>query len=230
MSVFKSLDAVALESWLSSVLRNLITFVFACFSSATMDNGLAVEDKPNNALDAQVPYVTRDAWDAHPPKLVEKFTGPIPYVIIHHSYQPAACYDEKECQKAMQIMQRMHQQDRGWNDIGYSFAVGGDGRIYQGRGFNVIGAHAPRYNDKSVGICLIGDWRFDLPSKKMINAVHSLIEYGVYNNIIASNYTLIGHRQTRPTDCPGDRLYKEIQDWPHYSPLQDVVDPNSIPT
>lgn len=55
-------------------------------------------------------------------------------------------------------MQDMHQLKNGWNDIGYSFAIGGDGRIYHGRGFNVIGAHAPRYNDKSIGICLIGDW------------------------------------------------------------------------
>lgn len=41
----------------------------------------------------------------------------------------------------------------------YSFAVGGDGKVYEGRGFNVIGAHAPGYNDKSIGICLIGDWQ-----------------------------------------------------------------------
>lgn len=40
----------------------------------------------------------------------------------------------------------------------FSFAIGGNGEIFEGRGFNVVGAHAPRYNDKSVGICLIGDW------------------------------------------------------------------------
>lgn len=40
----------------------------------------------------------------------------------------------------------------------FSFAIGGDGQIYEGRGFNVIGAHAPKYNYRSVGICLIGDW------------------------------------------------------------------------
>lgn len=39
-----------------------------------------------------------------------------------------------------------------------SFAIAGDGQIYEGRGFNVIGAHAPKYNGRSVGICLIGDW------------------------------------------------------------------------
>lgn len=109
-----------------------------------------------------VPYVSRDVWSANPPRSVDKFPGPIPFVIIHHTYEPAACYTPADCCKAMQAIQRFHQQDRGWNDIGYSFVVGGDGRIYQGRGFNVVGAHAPRYNDKSVGICLIGDWRGEM--------------------------------------------------------------------
>lgn len=177
-----------------------------------------------------VPYLSRESWDAKPPKLVTKFAGPIPFVIIHHSYQPGACQSGAECARAMQSMQHFHQQDRGWNDIGYSFGVGGDGRIYQGRGFNVVGAHAPRYNDRSVGICMIGDWRYELPSQDMISAVQTLIEYGVQMNIIAANYTLIGHRQVRPTECPGDRLFQEIQSWPHYSPMLDVVDPNSIPT
>lgn len=102
--------------------------------------------------------VPRDEWEAKPSKLVEKFDGPIPFVIIHHSYIPGACYESSECEKAMRAMQKFHQDDRGWNDIGYSYVIGGDGKIYEGRGFNVVGAHAPRYNNKSVGICLIGDW------------------------------------------------------------------------
>lgn len=93
---------------------------------------------------------------------MEKFSGQIPFVIIHHSYQPGASYTQHDCEAAMRSMQNAHQLKNGWNDIGYSFAVCGDGRIYQGRGYNVIGAHAPRYNDKSIGICLIGDWRSKL--------------------------------------------------------------------
>uniref|UniRef100_T1E305 Peptidoglycan-recognition protein n=1 Tax=Psorophora albipes TaxID=869069 RepID=T1E305_9DIPT len=182
------------------------------------------------SMACSLPYVGREIWDAKPPKDVQMFPGPIPFVIIHHSYIPDACTTGKECSRAMQSMQQMHQQERGWNDIGYSFAVGGDGRVYEGRGFNVVGAHAPRYNSKSVGICMIGDWRVDLPSEKMIAAVESLIEYGVRNNIIASNYTLIGHRQTRPTECPGDRLFEEIKTWPHFVDMWDVVDPNTIAT
>lgn len=106
-----------------------------------------------------LPIVERREWDGRDPKLVETFDGPIPFVIIHHSYIPSACYNEEACTAAMRKMQDMHQLQKGWNDIGYSFVVGGDGRIYRGRGYNVVGAHAPRYNDKSIGICLIGDWR-----------------------------------------------------------------------
>lgn len=40
-----------------------------------------------------------------------------------------------------------------------SFAVGGDGKVYEGRGWSREGAHAPKYNRKSIGICTIGDWR-----------------------------------------------------------------------
>ena len=120
----------------------------------------------------------------------------------------------------------------------FSFAIGGDGQIYEGRGFNVVGAHAPKYNDKSVGICLIGDWSSrslknnnsynvhrnknhfildDLPSPKMFEAVQELISQGLSINAIRSNYTLLGHRQTRYTECPGDRLFAEISTWPHFS-------------
>lgn len=102
--------------------------------------------------------VPRSEWNAREPKLVERFDGKIPFVIIHHSYRPSVSFTEESCEESMRSMQNMHQITNGWNDIGYSFAICGDGRIYQGRGYNVVGAHAPRYNNKSIGICLIGDW------------------------------------------------------------------------
>jgi hypothetical protein len=102
--------------------------------------------------------VSRNEWGARDPKQVNKFSGQIPFVIIHHSEQPSAKYTNSECEEAMRAMQNFHQQTREWSDIGYSFAICGDGRVYQGRGYNVVGAHAPPYNSKSIGICLIGDY------------------------------------------------------------------------
>lgn len=65
--------------------------------------------------------VSRNEWGARPPKLVDHVHEPVPYVIIHHSYTPAACWTGDKCEAAMRSMQIFHQDDRGWNDIGYKW-------------------------------------------------------------------------------------------------------------
>lgn len=80
-------------------------------------------------------------------------------MVIHHTFIPPACNTSEKCEEAMRWMQDFHQFNRSWWDIGYNFAVGGDGKVYEGRGWSTVGAHAPGYNNISIGICLIGDWR-----------------------------------------------------------------------
>ena len=41
---------------------------------------------------------------------------------------------------------------KGWSDIGYSFLIGGDGRVYEGRGWGRVGAHTYGYNSRAYGI------------------------------------------------------------------------------
>ncbi|XP_030242953.1 peptidoglycan-recognition protein LB isoform X1 [Drosophila navojoa] len=168
--------------------------------------------------------LSRADWGARMPKEVNYFEGPAPYVIIHHSYIPAACVTTPDCMRSMREMQDFHQVDRGWNDIGYSFGIGGDGLIYTGRGFNVVGAHAPKYNDKSVGIVLIGDWRTELPPASMLQAAQDLIAFGVAKGYIDPSYKLLGHRQVRDTECPGGRLFQEISTWPHFTQLNTTAE------
>ncbi|KAK4878527.1 hypothetical protein RN001_011033 [Aquatica leii] len=168
--------------------------------------------------------VPRDVWGARAPKSPEVMKNPVPYVIIHHTYQPGACNTTEECIKAMKSMQDFHQLERNWSDIGYNFAVGGDGKAYVGRGWSLVGAHSPTYNDKSIGICLIGDWRYELPDNKLLDTVHKLIEYGVQIGKIAPNYLLFGHKQVREgTECPGDKLFQEISLWKHFSSTPPTV-------
>lgn len=65
--------------------------------------------------------IERIDWDARPPRMVERIDNvPVPFVIIHHSYMPEACYTPETCAIAMRGMQKYHQDDRGWNDIGYT--------------------------------------------------------------------------------------------------------------
>lgn len=67
--------------------------------------------------------VTRDEWGARKPTAVERYNKSVPFVIIHHSYSPQACYTTEQCIQAMQHMQRFHQDERGWFDIGYQYVI-----------------------------------------------------------------------------------------------------------
>ncbi|XP_076255516.1 peptidoglycan-recognition protein LB-like isoform X3 [Rhynchophorus ferrugineus] len=181
------------------------------------------KDQGINCLICRGPeFVSRDDWGARPPTQVETMQTPVPFVVIHHTYRPEACYNKDDCIKAMQWMQDLHQLNNSWNDIGYSFAAGGDNRIYVGRGWTSVGAHAPKYNDKSIGITLIGDWSNEVPPLSQLIVVKQLILIGIREGYIREDYKLIGHRQVRDTECPGDALYGEIQTWPHW-----VADPTA---
>lgn len=64
--------------------------------------------------------IDRAGWGAKPPKYREYINKTVSVVIIHHSYIPPACNTSEECAAAMRSMQRFHQDDRGWADIGYT--------------------------------------------------------------------------------------------------------------
>lgn len=55
-----------------------------------------------------------------------------------------------------------------------------------------------------------------LPPKNMLDLTKDFITYAIESGYLLRNYTLYGHRQIRPTTCPGDALYGEIKTWPHF--------------
>lgn len=61
----------------------------------------------------------------------------------------------------------------------------------------------------------------ELPPTVMIEAVQKFLNYAVNTGHLDRNYTLLGHRQVRNTECPGSRLFEEIKTWPHFSDTYD---------
>jgi peptidoglycan-recognition protein LB len=51
----------------------------------------------------------------------------------------------------------------------------------------------------------------------MLTATKALISASLKNGILATSYKLLGHRQVRNTECPGQRLFEEITSWGHFS-------------
>ncbi|NXS50748.1 PGRP2 amidase, partial [Balaeniceps rex] len=160
--------------------------------------------------------VPRCMWGARPYRGTPKpLTLPLGSVYIHHTSTPSApCRTFAACARAMRAMQRFHQDARGWDDIGYSFVVGSDGYLYQGRGWHWVGAHTKGYNSKGYGVGYVGDFSATLPDTDAIALVRDgLLPCAVRTGRLHRNYTLRGHRQMGRTDCPGNSLFREIETW-----------------
>lgn len=162
--------------------------------------------------------ITRKEWGAAPSK-----HPPIPHrparIVIHHSYRPtAADYLTKSVDERIGIIrgiQRYHQQDQGWHDIGYHYLIGPDGEAYEGRPPTVVGSHcggllpdgARRVfgNSGSIGICLIGDYDRETPSAVMLEALNRLIaelmaRFGLDTTQVRGHFEAWSRP---PKTCPG---------------------------
>jgi N-acetylmuramoyl-L-alanine amidase. len=103
--------------------------------------------------------ITREEWGARPPvSTPSNMTLPVPYAVVHHGGINSYCTTQDQCAAIVRSYQNYHIDDNKWNDIGYNFVVGEDGNVYEGRGWGYVGAHAPNYNSRSIGICIIGDF------------------------------------------------------------------------
>ncbi|CAG5947803.1 unnamed protein product [Menidia menidia] len=141
---------------------------------------------------------------------------PLQFLYVHHTYEPSLpCLSFAKCSSDMRAMQRFHQDDRGWSDIGYSFVVGSDGYIYEGRGWNQLGTHTRRHNDVGYGVSVIGNYTTSLPYRYAMDLLRiQLVRCAVNRGGLAENFTIQWHRQVvNYTTCPGDAFFSEIKTW-----------------
>lgn len=124
---------------------------------------------------------------------------------------------QKICAERIRLLQEFHMYSFGWSDIGYNFLIGGDGRVYVGRGWDISGTHTKGFNRGSVGIAFIGTFVKDRPTEEQLKACLMLLEEGVRLKKLSPNYSLYGARQLSATESPGATLYNIIQKWTHWS-------------
>lgn len=105
------------------------------------------------------------------------------------------------------------------DDIGYNFLIGGDGAVYEGRGWDLVGAHTYPRNTGYVGIAFVGDFRTDQPSKPQLNAAKLLLAEGVKLGKLDPDYKLYGQMQLVLSESPGKNLFEIIQKWSHWSEI-----------
>jgi len=100
---------------------------------------------------------------------------------------------------------RMHR-EQGFLSIGYHFVIRRNGEVEAGRQLNQIGAHASGWNDKSIGVCLVGG--IDKAGKAEDNFTYDQYATLAYLLIrlrdLFPKATIVGHRDLPNVkkDCP----------------------------
>ncbi len=135
-------------------------------------------------------------------------------IVIHHS----AGYDHPVIED-WEGIRTYHKNVRGWRDIGYHYGVelvNGKPMIKYGRPPFENGAHAPGYNTRSLGVCMVGDFSDSPPGNESLLVLLDLIwSLTIAFDIPADR--IFGHREImRPgyTQCPGQAFpLAKIKQW-----------------
>lgn len=150
--------------------------------------------------------IPRAQWGAGPVQGSVSGHRPVS-ITLHHSQGPNASYSGAGTVRGIQ---RYHQGTKGWADIGYHYLIGPDGQIFEGRKLELVGTHSPP-NPGRVGICMLGDFESaDDLSPAALGALLDLMTWLCRGLGIDPGGQVFGHKDQRPTDCPGRRLYPQI--------------------
>lgn len=143
---------------------------------------------------------------------------PAKYVIILHTMS-ATCFTQSQCASTVKGIQDQDMNDWNMSDIRYNFLVGGDGLVYEGRGWKFEGDHTINYNNRSIGIGFLGNFEYNSPSASQLDKGEKIIKLGVEQKMIDKNYVLVGHRQCVQSNNPGKKLYDIMKKWDNWSPV-----------
>lgn len=94
--------------------------------------------------------------------------------------------------------------------MAYTFLITPAGLVFEGHPVDQIGAHTAGYNTVSAGICLVGNYEKTVPTGPMLESLTWLLYHGKDRGWWQRANLQGGHRDTKPTACPGDQAYALI--------------------
>ena len=144
-------------------------------------------------------------------------------IVIHCSATPPTMDIGVEKIREWQV------KDNGWDDVGYHHIITRSGVLQKARPEEMQGAHAPKVNDRSVAICLIGgsnasgDWENNFTDEQFVSLkalILDLIKRYDMPKDFKQIKKIIGHYQVDDKkECPSFK----VPEWLEKNGLEDYV-------
>ncbi|CAH2001101.1 unnamed protein product [Acanthoscelides obtectus] len=156
--------------------------------------------------------VTRRYWNAEPPGAnTVNLTLPVYRILLSQTNTPI-CETDSDCVKQVQDLQKKHKYTLHRSDILYNFLVGGDGRIYEGRGWQYK-ADWRGVDAVVLRIALLGRYEDEPPRPSQVDALLAFLDISVMKNrITPCVMVIVDHTDNRYFLDTAFKLEKFIRD------------------
>lgn len=166
---------------------------------------------PSTTTREPLRVLERDIWSRN---RVTNLTLPIKRIIVAHTGDsPDSCFSEEICTIRVRQIKDDHAH---LNDIAYNFLIGGDGTVFEGRGFYYEGEHTVKphgspYNDVGICVAFIGTFNENPPSAEQIESFHNFTEYFVHVGMIVEDHKIFIQDQLAMQNVTADALNEVVK-------------------
>lgn len=126
------------------------------------------------------------------------------FLIVHHTGAPNSNPLLDTSNQTYEIVDNYHK-SLGWEGFGYHYFIDKGGALKAGRAENYHGAHTLGYNQKSIGICLAGNFDATLPTKEQTNTLAVLLTE-LRKKYLIPRENVVPHRHFANKSCYGKNL------------------------
>lgn len=148
--------------------------------------------------------ISRSAWAGDGPNMrtIDPMNG-IGLLTFHHSGDPRPFVENDYAGTASHLEYvRQYHRSRGFQDIGYHFAIDRMGRVWQLRSLKYQGQHVRYNNEHNIGVVVLGNFELQKPTQAQFDRIRS------FGNLLRKQYNLPisrvkTHQEIVSTECPG---------------------------
>lgn len=150
-------------------------------------------------------------------KVVEKQRVKLPTknlpnrISVHHdAMEWKGRHDFVSARERLRKIQRAHIQ-RGWDGIGYHFAIDGRGHVWQCRPLKYQGAHVRGENTRNLGILVMGNFEVQHPTQNQLKSLEKALQI-FHEAYKIPGFRIKGHKEyaSAATLCPGKNLFPKF--------------------
>ncbi len=126
------------------------------------------------------------------------------FLIVHHTGGTDANPLFDTSNQTMEQVAAWHKA-KGWDGIGYNWFIEKSGLLKKGRDETKTGAHTVGYNDKSIGICLAGNFDATMPTEAQKLTLARLLRDKMTQYSLTKQ-SIVPHRKFATKTCYGRKL------------------------